>query len=309
MLVSKLSTIYSPTYLKYDFGPEHPFWPERAKVFLEKLGESAIPHRILEPQEAEDRDISLVHTKDYLERVKRLAREFGALSIDTPLNPDVLEAAYFSVGGSILALREALKGKKVMNLLGGLHHAGISNSSGFCIFNDHSIAVRKLQKEKKIKKVIIYDLDVHAGQGTQEIFYSDSSVFTVSIHQDPHTLYPGTGFGWQRGEGAGVGYNLNIPLPPDTREGEYLEALDFAFGATRGFSPDVTVLVLGVDTFKEDPLAAIMLEEDSYRKIGKRFKAFPRLAIMCAGGYSEKTPDLWLKFLGGYLSSEDPPKT
>lgn len=298
---SKLTVVYSDAYLKYDFGPGHPFWPERAKVFLEKLKESRISHEVLEPQKAKDGDILLVHTKEYLERVKRLAREEGALSIDTPVNPDILKASYYSVGGSVLALGEALKGKKAINLLGGLHHAGPSTSSGFCVFNDHSIAIRKLQKEGKIKKVIIYDLDVHAGQGTQEIFYSDPSVFAVSIHQDPTTLYPGTGFSHQRGEGKGEGYNLNIPLPPGTGEKEYLKALDSAFSATKDFSADLIVLVLGVDTFKEDPLAAIELEEDTYRKIGERFKRFDRLAVMCAGGYSKKTPDLWLKFLEGLL--------
>lgn len=301
MVTPKLIVVFSETYLKYDFGPGHPFWPQRAKVFLEKLKETKIPHEISNPPRARDEEILLVHTQEYLKRVNRLAKERGALSADTPVNPQVLEASYFSVGGSVLALREALNGKRVLNLLGGLHHASPSTSSGFCIFNDHAIAIRKLQKEGKIKKALIFDIDVHAGQGTQEIFYSDPGVFTVSIHQDPHTLYPGTGFIHQRGEGAGESFNLNIPLPPGTGEKRYLEALGFAFSATKHFSPDVIILVLGVDTFKDDPLAEIKLEEDSYRKIGERFKGFKKLAIMCAGGYSPKTPNLWLKFLEGYL--------
>lgn len=299
--MKNLKVVFHESYLKYDFGPGHPFWAGRAVPFLEKLKKYKIPHEILVPEKATDEDILLVHTKDYLNRVKRLARERGALSIDTPVNPNVLEASYYSAGGSILALKHALRGERVMNLLGGLHHAGISDSSGFCIFNDHSIAIKKLQKEGKIKKAMIYDIDVHAGQGTQEIFYSDPKVFTISLHQDPTTLYPGTGFAYQKGEGAGKGYNLNVPLPPGTDEKEYLQALDSVLPLAKKFPHDVAVLVLGVDTFEEDPLANIKLKEETYQKIGQRFKKFAKLAVMCAGGYSRKTPDLWLSFLKGYL--------
>ncbi len=299
--MDEIKIIFHEAYLKYDFGPGHPFWPERAVSFLEKLKKYGLPHEILVPKMATDEEILLVHTKDYLDRVKRLAKEGGALSIDTPVNPGVLEASYYSIGGSILALRQALAGEKTMNLLGGLHHAGTSNASGFCIFNDHSIAIRKLQQEKKIKKAMIFDLDVHAGQGTQEIFYSDPKVFTISIHQDPTTLYPGTGFSHQKGIEAGEGYNLNIPLPPGTTEKEYLEALDSVLPLAKKFPHDIIVLVLGVDTFKDDPLANFQLEDETYQKIGERFKKFPKLAVMCAGGYSRKTPDLWLSFLKGYL--------
>ena len=299
--MDELKIIFHEAYLKYDFGPGHPFWPERAVPFLEKLKKYQIPHEILVPKRATDEEILLVHSKEYLQRVKRLASEGGSLSTDTPVNPNVLEASYYSVGGSILVLEEALKGEKVMNLLGGLHHAGINDSSGFCLFNDHAIAIRKLQKEKKIKKALIFDLDVHAGQGTQEIFYSDPKVFTISIHQDPTTLYPGTGFSHQKGIEAGEGYNLNIPLPPGTTEKEYLEALDSVLPLAKKFPHQIMVLVLGVDTFKDDPLANFRLHEETYQKIGERFKKFPKLAVMCAGGYSQKTPDLWLSFLKGYL--------
>jgi len=299
--LDKVKVVFSEKYLKYDFGPGHPFWPGRALLFLEKLEKYKIPHEVIIPKRATDNDLLLVHTEEFLERIKRLAQSGGALSIDTPVNPDVLEAAYYSVGGSILALNEAIKGERVMNLLGGLHHAGISNSSGFCLFNDHAIAIRKLQKEGKIKRVIVYDLDVHAGQGTQEIFYRDPKVFTISIHQDPTTLYPGTGFAHQKGEGAGEGYNLNIPLPPGTGEKEYLAAVDKILPLAKEYYHDVIILVLGVDTYKDDPLAGFQLEEDTYRQIGERFKKFAKIAIMCAGGYSKKTPDLWLSFLKGYL--------
>lgn len=296
-----LTVIYSQQYLNYNFGVDHPFWPERALQFIKLIKKSDLKFKIVEPKRVSDKDILLVHSEEYLKRVKRLAEEHGALSIDTPVNPKVLETAYFSVGGSILALEYALAGKQVINLLGGLHHAGISDSSGFCIFNDHAIAIKKMQKEKKAKKAMVFDLDVHAGQGTQEIFYSDPTVFTISLHQDPKTFYPGTGFAWQTGEGKGKGYNLNLPLQPGTGEYEYLCALGNVLPLAKKFKPDVVVLVLGVDTHKEDPLASIDLEVNTYRKIGERFKHFDKLSVMCAGGYCRKTPELWLSFLKGYL--------
>ena len=299
--MKSIKLVFHENYLKYSFGPSHPFWPQRALVFLKKIKKYALPHEVLVPKKASDEDILLVHSAGYLGRLKKMAREGGFLAPDTPVTTEVLEASYYSVGGSILTLRTALKGERVVNLLGGLHHAGISTGSGFCLLNDHAIAIRKLQKEGLIKKALIFDLDAHAGQGTQEIFYSDPRVFTISIHQDPNTLYPGVGFPLEIGEGPGKGFNWNLPLPRGTREKEYLETLDGALPQAKKFPHDIIVLVLGVDTYKDDPLANIELEEDSYRKIGERFKAFPKVAVMFAGGYSKATPDLWFNFLKGYL--------
>ncbi|MBL7159634.1 histone deacetylase family protein [Candidatus Microgenomates bacterium] len=303
--MKKLNVIYSPKYLNYGFGSGHPFWPERAFQFLTKLKNFQFPintnFQLIRPKPGKDADILLVHTKDFLERVKKHAQEGGALSVDTPVTKENLEAAYYYVGGTILASNLALKGERVINLLGGLHHAGSSTSSGFCIFNDHAIAIRKLQKEGKIKKAMIFDLDVHAGNGTQEIFYSDSSVFTISIHQDPTFFYPGTGFSWQKGEGKGKGYNLNLSLPAGTGEKEYLKALDSVLPLEKKFEQDLVFLILGVDTYKGDPLAGFKLEKETYQKIGQRFSQFEKLAVLFAGGYSRETPDLWFKFLEGYL--------
>jgi acetoin utilization protein AcuC len=294
-----LHIIYHPQYLNYRFGPGHPFWPERAEVFLKLIKKGNLDYKLHEPKKALDQDILLAHAPQYLERVKRLAKTRGALSIDTPVNEEVLEAAYYHTGGTILATKLALEGKRVMNLLGGLHHAGIADSSGFCIFNDHAIAIKKLQKQKRIKKAFVFDVDVHAGQGTQEIFYGDPSVFTFSIHQDPKTLYPGTGFPEQRGEGKGKGFNRNIILEPGSGEEKFLKAVDQGLSLHRKFNPDLTILVFGADTYKKDPLANIRLELETYEKLGKKVRQIKKLAVLCAGGYSRKVPEIWLKFLNG----------
>jgi acetoin utilization protein AcuC len=307
-VATKTYFIFHPDYLKYSFGPRHPFWPERAREFLKLLPEE-FPQtffKVVEPDPADDKDVLLVHSGEYLKKVKKMAAEKGALAIDTPLNTDVLQAAYAYTGGSILAACLALDGHLAINLLGGLHHAGISEASGFCVFNDHAIAVRKLQNEGKIKKAFILDLDVHAGQGTQEIFYEDPSVFTVSLHQDPSTLYPGTGFPFQRGEGRGLGYNLNVIFPPGAQEREYLAKLDEVLPLIEGFTPDLLVVVLGVDTFRGDPLASLNLTERSYTKIGEWLRSLDYPKFFCfAGGYSSKVPQLWLNFIKGLVKKPD----
>lgn len=294
-----LNLVFHPKYLSYKFGPGHPFWPERAKVFLDLLDKKKIKYKLHKPQKATDKDIILAHAPLYLNRVKHLAKTHGALSIDTPVNEDVLQAAYYSTGGTLLASKLALEGKRVMNLLGGLHHAGIADSSGFCIFNDHAVAIKKLQIQKKIKKAFVFDVDVHAGQGTQEIFYADPTVFTFSIHQDPHSLYPGTGFPDQKGEGKGRGFNRNIILDPGAGEVAFLKAVDEGCKLQSKFKPDLTILVFGADTFKEDPLANIKLELTTYKELGRKLKNINKLCILCAGGYSPKVPDIWLNLING----------
>lgn len=293
-----LNIIFHEKYLNYGFGEGHPFWPERAKVFLEILKKNNFPYRLIEPKKVTDEEILMVHTSEYLSKLKKMIElGQGYLSLDTPVNKKNVEAAYYYVGGTIVACDLALQEKSVINTLGGLHHAESNNSSGFCIFNDHAIAIRKLQKERKIKKAAILDLDVHAGNGTQEIFYADPSVLEVSIHQDPTNFYPGTGFVWQKGEGKGKGFNINIPLPPGTGENEYLSAVDKALPKINDFLPDLLIVILGADTFMDDPLAQFELDKITYKKIAKKLVKFNKKAVLFAGGYSRMVPEIWLEFV------------
>lgn len=302
--MKELNIIYSYNYLKYDTGADDPVSKNKAPRFLQMIeSDGKIPYKLFEPAKATDEDILLAHTQRYLNEVKRSAANKLELAPDTPIDKERLECAYYMAGGSIMCLNLALEGKRVVNLIGGAHHASSFQSSGFCIFNDHAIAIRKLQKEGKIKRATIYDLDVHAGQGTQEIFYEDPSVLTISIHQDPMTIYPGTGFEWQTGRGNGLGMNINLPLAPGTTEQKYMETLDVALKRASEFASDMNVLVLGVDTYKGDQLGGLYLEEDSFRKIGERFRGFDKLAVLFGGGYSTKIPDLWMTFLKGYLGN------
>jgi len=302
MKEKEIDIIYSENYLKYDLGEGNPISKDKTQVFLQKLEEQdKIQFKLVEPEKAGESDLLLVHTQKYLDELKRLAANKLEADADTPVNDGMIEGGGYIVGGTILTLNLALEGRTPINIIGGMHHAGSYKASGFCIYNDHAIAIRKLQQEKKIKKGVIYDIDVHAGQGTQEIFYSDPSVMTASLHQDPHTIYPGLGFESQTGEGEGIGSNINITLPPGARETEYLAALDLMLERTRDFGADVSILILGVDTYKGDLLGGLNLEEESFEKIGERFRNIDKLAVLFGGGYSRKIPDLWMSFLEGYL--------
>lgn len=301
-MANELNIVYSDNYLKFDMGEDNPISRNKTQVFFEKIADRKDIHinRVDAPRSTE-KDVLLVHSQKYLDEVNRAAKEHLELSADTPMSENTLEAGYYLVGGTTECLRLALDGKKVINVIGGMHHASSFQASGFCFFNDHAIAIRKLQQKKLIDKAIIYDLDVHAGQGTQEIFYEDPTVYTVSIHQDPRTIYPWIGFSSQKGSGAGEGFNLNVTLPPRTKEDGYLKALDDVLNRTSDYPADIKLLLLGVDTFKDDLLGGLGLEEDSFRKIGERFSKIDKLAILFGGGYSTKIPDLWIKFIEGYL--------
>ncbi|OGG18288.1 hypothetical protein A3D05_00860 [Candidatus Gottesmanbacteria bacterium RIFCSPHIGHO2_02_FULL_40_24] len=293
-----MQVIYSPKYLNYYFEEGHPFWPERAGLFIELLEKNKFSHQLINPGRATDEDILLVHTRFYLQKLKDLANGGGGyLSIDTPVHKNNLEAAYYSVGGTILAAELALKGETVINTLGGLHHAESNASSGFCIFNDHAIAIRKLQRRGKIKKAAVLDLDVHAGNGTQEIFYTDPNVLKISLHQDPTNFYPGTGFPQQTGEKAGKGFNINIVLKPGTGEKIYLEKLNQILPKISEYKPDLLLVIIGVDTYKNDPLASIKLKKQTYGKIAQRLNQFDKKGILFAGGYSKDTPFLWFEII------------
>jgi acetoin utilization protein AcuC len=333
-----LKVVYSEKYLDYSFGLGHPWQAKRALRFLELLEQKGFDHEIVEAPRATDDEILLVHSKEYLKRLKQMvAAGGGYLSADTPVTPENLEAAYYYVGGTIQASYLAMQGEKVVNLAGGLHHAGTNDSSGFCIFNDHAIAIRKLQNtycenskfeirnskqhsnsnslnskyEVKqlgksqtsnlgsfgVRKAAVLDLDVHAGNGTQEIFYEDPTVLTVSIHQDPSYIYPGTGFEWQKGRGKGEGYNINYILTAGSTYKDYLPRLESAISDVVEYEPDIVFVVFGVDTYKKDPLAAIKLELKDYGQITNHLSVFKKKVILFAGGYSTDVPHIWYEIV------------
>jgi acetoin utilization protein AcuC len=211
------------------------------------------------------------------------------------------EAARWLVGGTLHGARLISEGRerRVLQLGGGLHHARRSVASGFCIYNDLAIAINSLTRNGL--KVAYLDIDVHHGDGVQQILYEDPRVLTVSLHESGKYLFPGTGEIRELGSGAGRGLKLNLPLEPFTEGESYLEVLEQVTpAALRHFRPDVLVVQAGADAHFDDPLSDLMLTTRDYEAIFRRILAWAddftagRVLFTLGGGYSFRAaPRVW----------------
>jgi acetoin utilization protein AcuC len=193
------------------------------------------------------------------------------------------EASCLVCGGSLLAAREIAEGRadRAVNIAGGLHHAMRDHAAGFCVYNDCAVAISWLL-DHGFERIAYVDVDVHHGDGVQEAFYSDPRVLTISLHQHPLTLWPGTGWPGEAGKGDGSGYAVNVPLPPGTADSGWMRAFHAVVPSLlREFRPQILVTQCGADTHAEDPLANMGLSVDGHRAI---YRALRELAVETAGG-------------------------
>ncbi len=272
MVDVKTAIIYDEQMKAYDFGPGHPFRSDRyenfMKLFLEKIGEDA-DFKVIKPHYATDEDLLLVHDKQFVERIKRSESR----DVDTPLHPGMDKAAKLIVGASMLAgeLVEEGKFNVAVGVGGGMHHAKANHEAGFCIYNDVAVCAKNLITKYGLKRVLILDTDAHAGDGTAKIFYEDPHVLFIDLHQDPDTLYPGTGFANEIGEKEGKGYTVNIPLPAGASDGAYEYALDSLFKPlAEAFEPEIIIRNGGSDPHFADPLTNLGLTLEGFRMIGEK---------------------------------------
>lgn len=267
--------------------PEAPFRVLKTKEFLEKTG-----IKFVKPDYAEEKDILSAHTEELLNLVK--SENF--LDADTPAFDGIYEHALLSAGSAIDASDYAIKNEFAFSLMRPPgHHAGRSSLGGFCYFNNIAVAVKHLLSDDKASAtyspLAILDIDVHHGNGTQDIFLGDEKVLFVSLHQVP--LYPGTGHNSEKN-------CLNFPLPAGTDETAYLKTLDAAIEKIVKFSPKVVGISAGFDTYLGDPLANLKLKKESYKKIAKKISEIKagKFAVL-EGGYSQDLPELIGNFLEG----------
>lgn len=293
----RAGAIWDERYLAYDFG-EHPLNPVRLDLTIRMARELGVLERltVTAPVAADEAQLLGIHDAAYLEAVREAGENpsftgFGLGTTDDPVFAGMYEASALVAGGSAQAARSLWSGEveHAVNIAGGLHHAMRDHASGFCIFNDVVLGITELLAAGA-ERVAYVDIDVHHGDGVQAAFYDDPRVLTISLHQDPRTLFPGTGMPTEIGAGAAEGTAVNVALPPGTTDGGWLRAFDAVVpGAVRAFRPDVLVSQCGCDTHHEDPLANLQLTIDGQRAAIARMH---RLAHDVTGGK-------WLAFGGG----------
>ncbi|MCL4119277.1 UNVERIFIED_CONTAM: hypothetical protein GTU68_045297 [Idotea baltica] len=242
-------------------------------------------------------DLLRVHPQSYLDAFKQLSdADGGELGYHTPFGPGGYEIAAQSTGLVVQALRSVLTGELdnayALTRPPG-HHALPDYPNGFCLFANIAIAIEAARAEGTAKRFAVIDWDVHHGNGTEGIFYDRDDVLTVSLHQDRN--YPmDQGKAEDRGEGAGRGFNLNVPLPPGSGHNTYLEAMErLALPAVRAFAPDVLIIACGFDAAALDPLGRMMCHTATYQAMTTQVMELAadvcdgRLVMAHEGGYSE----------------------
>lgn len=284
--------VNQPQGMDHVTPPNHAECPERLTAIANAL--SADRFDTLERRDAQSIDLAiaeLVHAPGYLEMLRqaRPMEGIGKLDTDTFMSRDSFEAASSAVGAGLMALEAVVLGE-VDNAFCAIrppgHHAEIDRPMGFCLVNNIAIVAREAQRKYGAERIAIVDFDVHHGNGTQDIFKQDASVFYASTHQMP--LFPGTG---SRKE-TGVGNIVNVPLPTESGTREMREAYnELIFPALRNFSPDLLLLSAGFDADKRDPLAQLEWVPDDFSWVtGKLMdiadrKCEGRIVSMLEGGY------------------------
>ena len=204
-----------------------------------------------------------------------------------PISADTWSSAYWSAQSAISAANAVLGGERSAYALCRPpgHHAFGDLAGGFCFLNNTAIAAELCTRAGL--RVAVLDVDLHHGNGTQGIFYRRGDVLTVSIHADPERYYPFFwGYPQERGEGAGLGANLNLPIPRGTRDAGFLEALEPGLGRIRAFSPDILVVALGLDAYEGDPFAGLAVSTPGFARIAEQIGGLKRpTVIVQEGGY------------------------
>jgi acetoin utilization protein AcuC len=315
--------VYSTALTEYDFGPEHPMAPGRVKNAVSLARHLGVLDRldVVPPPEIDDDLVRTVHDDDYIAAVQRAEPSgvYGLGTSDNPVFPGMHEVAARVTMASVEAARSVWSGEtlRANNLSGGLHHAMPGRMSGFCVYNDIAVAIRWLQAQG-CERIAYVDVDVHHGDGVQTIFYDDPRVLTVSLHETPMTLFPGTGFATETGGPGAEGSAVNIALPPGTNDAGWLRAFHAVVpDVLRAHRPQILITQHGCDSHAHDPLADLNLSVDGQRA---SYLALARLADeTCAGrwvstgggGYSvqDVVPRAWAHLLALVSGQPVPPDT
>src|SRR5580692_4410851 len=278
-MACRLHLAWDDRLTEYDFGPGHPLAPVRVELTVElarAFGVLTAPGvSVARPAAATDAELELVHEPGYIAAVRQAgqsaapgapapdaaaayasALRFGLGTPDDPVFPGMHEASALVAGATLAAARAMASGSAQhgASIAGGLHHAMAGHASGFCVYNDPAIAIAWLLENTAFDRIAYVDIDVHHGDGVQAAFYDDPRVLTISLHESPATLFPGTGLPDETGEGDGTGYAVNVALPAGTGDAGWLRAVDAVVPPLlRAFRPTVLVSQHGCDSHRLDP--------------------------------------------------------
>ncbi|MGH8918391.1 MAG: acetoin utilization protein AcuC [Actinomycetes bacterium] len=324
MTASRVAVVWDDTLLGYDLGGRHPLNPVRLDLTIRLARSLGVLDDValLAPVSATDEELLTVHSDDYIAAVRKAPRGYLGYGLGTADNPvfyRMHESSALVAGGSLLAAEEILAGRaaRAVNIAGGLHHAMRDHASGFCVYNDCALAIQRLL-DRGVSRVAYVDIDVHHGDGVQAAFIDDPRVLTVSLHQHPATLFPGTGHSTEIGGPGAEGMAVNVPLAPGTGDAEWLRAFHAVVPALlRAFVPDVLVTQHGADTHAEDPLAELALSVDGQRAAYRALRGLAeetaggRWLALGGGGYSlfGVVPRSWTHLLATVLDRDVDPRT
>ncbi len=321
--------VFDPELTEYNFGPTHPLNPVRVDLTvrlaqaLGVIGDGQLP--IAPAPMADEELIETVHTRDYIAAVSKSDSPYdrdlshGLGTDDNPTFTDMHRASAHVVGASVEAARRVWTDdvRHAANIAGGLHHAMPDRASGFCVYNDVAVAIQWLL-DQGAERIAYVDVDVHHGDGVQAVFYDDPRVLTISLHETPLTLFPGTGLPTESGGPGAEGSAVNVALPPGTDDRGWLRAFHAVVPPLlRAYAPDVLVTQHGCDSHSEDPLAHLQLSVDGQRA---SYIALHELAhevcdgrwvVTGGGGYAlvDVVPRAWTHLLATVANHPLDPRT
>jgi acetoin utilization protein AcuC len=326
-MVAQSAVVWDDAVLDYDHGGHHPMHPIRLDLTMRLARSLGILEdaTILPADPAPDTELQRIHRPDYLAAVRaapssqRSLVGYGLGTDDNPIFDRMHDAAARIAGGSIRAAEHIVSGAgdRAINISGGLHHAMADHASGFCVYNDCAVAIAWML-EHGVERIAYVDTDVHHGDGVQAAFYGDPRVLTISLHQHPMTLWPGTGFPTEVGAADADGTSVNIALPPKTDDAAWQRAFHAVVPSLlAAFRPQVLVTQCGVDTHREDPLADLALSVDGHRAIYQSLRELSRRyadgkwLVFGGGGYAlfRVVPRAWTHLLATVLDHDLDPDT
>ncbi len=282
----KTGIVKDSRYLQHTSGVDHPESPQRLASVYEMLDNPAISWKyiFIEPREASHHEIGYIHTPHYIKHVASTAgKSHVILDPDTITSAETYEIAKLAVGGLLRAIDAVMKGK-VDNAFALVrppgHHAGTANSGGFCVFNNIAIGAMHARIKHHVKKILIVDWDLHHGNGTQKIFYTDRQVLYFSTHQYPY--YPGTGSLHEIGEGAALGFTVNVPLHRGAVNGTFVSAFRRILEPIAlAYRPELILVSAGFDTYFKDPLGDMRVTPEGFAAMAR---ILLNIADACCGG-------------------------